>query len=140
MSYFITDSAGNRVPFQEGGILRKGETLTADKTLTIEDSGKTFYLDEIGEAITLPAPILGTNYMFRISEDIETSSWVVTATGAIIFGSVTEAGLVQLASAETTITIVFTKAIVGDWFYLEADGTNWHVSGQLSVAASFITA
>lgn len=138
--FFYTDSAGNRIPYQEGGILRRGETLTADRTLVIEDSGKTFYLDEIGEDILLPAPTLGLNYMFRILEDVETSSWTVVATGALIFGSVTEAGLVQLASAETTITIVFTKAIIGDWFYLEADGTNWHVSGQFGVAASFTTA
>ena len=66
--------------------------------------------------------------------------WGGAATGALIYGSVTEAGLVQLASAETTITIVHTKAIPGDWFTLESDGTNWYVAGQLSVASSFTTA
>lgn len=115
-------------------------TLSVDTTLTASDSGKTIYLDEVGEAITLPAPIAGVHYKFVVSEDIETSSWTVVATGALIFGSVTEAGLVQLSSAETTLTIVFTKAIIGDWFTLECDGTNWHLAGQLSVAASFTTA
>jgi hypothetical protein len=116
------------------------EALTADTTLTPADSGKTILLDAIGEAITLPAPTLGCHFKFLVTAAVITTSWTVAATGALIYGSVTEAGLVQLASAETTITIVFTKAIQGDWFTLESDGTNWYVAGQLSVAASFTTA
>jgi hypothetical protein len=115
-------------------------SLSADTTLSASDSGKTILLDAIGEAILLPAPIAGVHYKFLVAEDVITTSWTVAATGALIYGSVTEAGLVQLASAETTITIVFTKAIKGDWFTLESDGTNWYVAGQLSVAASFTTA
>jgi len=116
------------------------KAVTADTTLTYSDSGKTILLDAVGEAITLPAPKAGVNYKFLVTAAVITSSWTVAATGALIYGSVTEAGLVQLASAETTITIVFTKAIQGDWFTLESDGTNWYVAGQLSVAASFTTA
>jgi len=116
------------------------KAVTADTTLTYSDSGKTILLDAVGEAITLPAPKAGVNYKFLVTAAVITSSWTVAATGALIYGSVTEAGLVQLASAETTITIVFTKAIQGDWFTLESDGVNWYVAGQLSVAASFTTA
>lgn len=115
-------------------------SLTADTTLTASNSLKTIFLDAIGEEILLPAPIAGVKYKFIVTAAVATSSWTVVATGALIFGSVTEAGLVQLASAETTITIVFTKAIEGDWFTLESDGTNWYLAGQLSVAASFTTA
>ena len=116
------------------------KAVTADTTLTVSDSGKTILLDAVGEDILLPAPVAGLNYKFLVTVAVATSSWTVAATGALIYGSVTEAGLVQLASAETTITIVFTKAIPGDWFTLESDGTNWYVAGQLSVAASFTTA
>jgi hypothetical protein len=116
------------------------EAVTADRTLTGADSGKTILLDAVGEDITLPAPQNSLKYKFLVTADVITSAWTVTATDAIIFGSVTEAGLVQLASAETTITIVHTKAIQGDWFTLESDGTNWYVAGQFSVAASFTTA
>lgn len=115
-------------------------SLTADTTLTASDSGKTILLDAVGEAITLPAPIAGVNYKFLVTAAVITTSWTVVADAAVIYGSVTEAGLVQLLSAETTITIVFTKAIQGDWFTLESDGTNWYCAGQLSVAASFTTA
>lgn len=140
MKYYITDVNGNQVPAEGGGALANVEVVSADKTLRVEDSGKTILLDEIGEAILLPAPTAGVKYKFIVTEDVETTSWTVVATGALIFGSVTEAGLVQLASAETTITIVFTKSIVGDWFTLESDGTNWYLAGQLSVAASLTTA
>jgi len=116
--------------------------LTADTTLTVADSGKTIFLDAVGEAITLPAVAdsAGVKLKFVVTAPVATTSWTVTADSAKIYGSVTEAGLVQLLSAETTITIVFTKAIQGDWFTLESDGTNWYCAGQLSVAASFTTA
>jgi hypothetical protein len=115
--------------------------LTADTTLTPADSGKTFYLDAVGEAITLPAvgDATGVRYKFQVAAAVITSAWTIAATTAKIYGSVTEAGLVQLASAETTISIVHTKAIQGDWITLECDGTNWYVAGQFSVAASFTT-
>ena len=128
ISYRQTDAATDQL------------ALTADTTLTASDSGKTILLDAVGEAITLPAPIAGVNYKFLVSAAVITTAWTVAATGALIYGSVTEAGLVKLASAETTITIVHTKAIPGDWFTLESDGTNWYVAGQLSVASSFTTA
>jgi len=116
------------------------KSVTADTTLTYSDSGKTILLDAIGEAITLPAPKAGINYKFLCTAAVITSAWTVAATADIIYGSVTEAGLVQLLSAETTITVVHTKAIQGDWFTLESDGTNWYCAGQLSVASSFTTA
>ena len=115
-------------------------SLTADTTLTYSDSGKTIFLDAVDEAVLLPAPLAGIKYKFIVTAAVATTSWTVAATGALINGSVTEAGLVQLAAAETTITVVFTKAIAGDWFTLESDGTSWFLAGQLSVASSFTTA
>ena len=115
-------------------------SLTADTTLTYSDTGKTILFDAVGEAVTLPAPKAGIKYKFIIAAVVATSAWTVVADGAIIYGSVTEAGLVQLSSAETTLSIIHTKAIRGDWFTLESDGTNWYLAGQFSVAASFTTA
>jgi hypothetical protein len=116
--------------------------LTADTTLTPGDTGKTIFLDAVGEAITLPAVAdsAGVRLKFIVTAAVITSAWTIAADSAKIYGSVTEAGLVQLASAETTMTIVHTKAIQGDWIEIESDGTNWYLSGQFSVAASFTTA
>jgi len=116
------------------------KSVTADTTLTTSDSGKTIMLDAVGEAITLPAPVAGLHYKFLVTAAVITSAWTIAAPSAVIYGSVTEAGLVQLASAETTLTVVHTKAIQGDWFTLESDGTNYYLAGQFSVAASFTSA
>jgi len=115
-------------------------SLTADTTLTVSDSGKTIFLDAVGEAILLPAPTARVHYKFVVTAAVATSAWTIAATGALISGSVTEAGLVQLAAAETTLSIVHTKSIPGDWITLESDGTSWFLAGQFSVAASFTSA
>lgn len=119
----------------------KSRALTADTTLTPADTGKTIFLDAVGEAITLPAvgDSAGVRFKFIVTAAVITSAWTIAATTAKIYGSVTEAGLVQLASAETTMSIVHTKAIQGDWITIECDGTNWYLAGQFSVAASFTT-
>ena len=115
------------------------KSLTADTTLTYSDTGKTILLDAVGEAITLPAPLAGISYKFLVTADVITSAWVITATGAILEGGVTEAGIIQLCAGKTSINLVHTKASQGDVVTLESDGTNWYVNGQLSVAASFTT-
>jgi len=115
------------------------KTLTADTTLTEADAGDIL-LDAIGEAITLPAPTAGLRYRFLVVEQPATSDWTIVATGALVDGSVTEAGLVQLLAGETTLTIAFANALKGDWVELYSDGTRWFASGQFSVASSFTTA
>ena len=132
--FFYTDSAGNRIPYQEGGILKRGVTLSADKTLTIEESGTTFRLDAIGEDLTLPAVLDGLFYKFICETTTVTSDWTVTAATAVIQGSVTVAGDALPASDESLITLVIAKFLPGDWFTLECDGTNWYIAGQVVTA------
>ena len=110
-------------------------SLTADTTLTASDSGKHILLDAVGEAITLPAPIAGVNYKFICNVTTATSDWVITATGAIIYGSAQVAGAVVAASAETAITLVVAKFLPGDWVSIESDGTSWFVEGSVVTAA-----
>lgn len=134
MEYYRTDSVGNLVPIESRGSLTNNEELTADTTLTAEDSGKVFLLDAIGEAITLPAPVDGLNYKFICQVTTVTTNWTVVATGAIVQGSVTVAGAVIAAANETTTTLVIAKFLPGDWITLESDGTNWYVAGQVVTA------
>lgn len=134
MKYYITDVNGDRVPVESGGFLSLNEALTADKTLTVEDSGKTFLLDAIGEDLTLPAVQDGLNYRFICQVTTVTTDWTVTAATAVVQGSVTVAGVVIPASDESLITLVVAKFLPGDWFTLTCDGTNWYVAGQVVTA------
>ena len=110
--------------------------LTADTTLTPASTGETFFLDAIGEAISLPAVGVsaGVQYKFVCDTTTATTDWTIVATTAVIQGSVTVAGAVVAAANETTITLVIAKFLPGDWITLECDGTNWYVAGQVVTA------
>ncbi len=112
---------------------RRKTNLTADTTLTPADSDKTFFLDAIGEDITLPAvgDSAGVKYRFICSVTTVTTDWTITAATAVIFGQCTVAGALIAAATESLITLVVAKFLPGDWVELESDGTNWYVSGQV---------
>lgn len=135
MGYYITDENGNRVQAYEGGDLVNYESITADTTLTQADSGKTILLDAIGEAITLPA--LGIwKFKFLCTADVITTAWTITAPSKVVSGSAQVAGAVVAAALEDVITIVHTKALIGDWVTVECDGTGIYVEGSAVTAAA----
>ena len=107
--------------------------LSADTTLTVGDSSTTFFLDAIGEAITLPVvtTAAGVKYKFVCDTTTVTTDWTIVSSTDVIYGSVTVAGVVIPASAENTITLVVAKFLPGDWIELESDGVKWIVSGQV---------
>lgn len=138
MKYYIIDSAGNKTPAEGGGFLQITETLTADTTLRIEQSGTSFLLDAIGEDITLPAVKDGFIYRFTCQVTTVTSDWTITLPTAVIQGSVTVAGAVIAASNESLITLVVAKFLPGDWIELRSDGINVYVSGQVVTALGIV--
>jgi len=111
--------------------------LSADTTLTVANSGETFFLDAIGEAITLPAvaDCAGVQYKFICDTTAVTTDWTIVAATAVIQGQCMVAGAVVAASNETTITLVVAKFLPGDYITLESDGTNWYVAGQVVTSA-----
>ena len=116
-------------------IFKNYQSLSADTTLTPADSGKTFLLDAVGEAITLPAVTEGVQYKFICDTTTATTDWTITAATAVIYGSAQVAGAVVAASAESVITLVVAKFLPGDWVTLESDGTNWYVEGSVVTTA-----
>jgi len=129
--FLKTNVSGDRIPKQEGGFLAVIETITADKTMTVEESGRTFMLDAVGEAITLPAVKSGLCYKFVCSVVTATTDWTITAATAVIQGSAQVAGAVIPAANESLITLVIAKFLPGDWISLVSDGTNWYVEGSV---------
>lgn len=112
-------------------------TLTAAKTLTAQDSGKTFFLATAGGfAVTLPAVALGLRFAFIIQVAPSGGSYtIVAASGTPIHGMVLAKDLNgatdSAATAGTgvlTITLVDSKAQKGDVVSLYSDGTNWFVN------------
>lgn len=120
------------------GAKELSETITADDTLTIEESGKTIYFGTAGVDITLPAvsTAAGVVYRFVCSANFATTSMTVRTSGSEnkIYGSLEVAGAVVLCSAEDTVTFVNSAELPGDWIELRSDGTNWYLTGQAGTA------
>lgn len=138
--YFITDENGNRVPANAGGNLANVETVTADKTLTVEDSGKTFNIGTDALTITLPATAKGLKYTFRnIGADGNNIITVSPNAADAIFGTVANAAADSVASGTADKDIINTKATAnrGDFITLEADGEDgWYITGGVGIWAS----
>jgi len=133
--YYEIDSAGNEIPAESKGVKKQYVPLSAAATLTVEQSGSTFLLAATGKAITLPA--LGVwDYKFICAADIITTAWIITATAKVISGSAQVAGAAVAAALEDVITLVHTKALIGDWVTIECDGTKIYVEGSAVTAAS----
>lgn len=111
--------------------------LSAAHTITAAENGTTFLLTGVvGYALTLPAPSAGLKYKFIVQDLFATTDWVITATGAIMYGTVMELSTVQAVAGATTINLELAADTIGDWIQVESDGTNWYVSGACAQAAS----
>jgi hypothetical protein len=110
------------------------ESVTAAKTLTASDSGKTFLLPAAGKAITLPAVTAGVHFKF-ICSVTATSDWTIINGADVMYGSAEVAGAVVACSAKDIVTLVTAKFLPGDFIFLESDGTNWYVSGSVVTTA-----
>lgn len=114
------------------------DTVTAASTLTVNDAGKTIFLNSATEfATTLPAPAAGLRFTFIVSAAPSGADYtIVTASSAnIIKGSVYSSDLNAASDADfetsggDTISFVSAKAVAGDRVELFCDGTNWFAYG-----------
>ena len=119
-------------------MFRDSEKISAAKTLTAADSGKTFWLDAAaGATVTLPALKDGLNFKFVVASSFATSNWVIdSAEGDNIEGSLVVAGAAVVAGAEDQINFVNSAETKGDFVQLECNGTNWFVSGVGALSGS----
>lgn len=115
--------------------------VSAARTLLPSETGTTFVLSlAAGFIVTLPAPEASLRYKFLVGvAPSGTGNYVITATGAIISGTVltgeiSTAG--NVAATKTGINIIKDSAVVGDWVEIVSDGTKWYLSGATSLAAS----
>lgn len=119
-------------------------TLTT--TLTVSDSGKTFYIGGTTSTVILPATsslTVGTNFRFVVGSALSVSSTIVTVTGANeIEGTLIVAGAVVDCDAEDTITLGASVENIGDYLVLTWSGTYWMLgdSGALTATALACTA
>lgn len=127
--------------------VHQSEELTAARTLTAADSGKTFFLNASTEfATTLPLPALGLHFTFIVKAAPSGASYTIVTSGStnIIKGlqqSVAgDAG--DFGTTDDTISFVDGQALAGDRVDVHSDGTSWFAYANSKVAAgvTFTTA
>ena len=104
------------------------EVITAGKTLTANDNGKTFILgDAAPGTITLPAV---TNTGFRckviVGFALTSDGVLASAEGDNIEGAGMVASTVVDCDAADQINFVDTAENIGDWATVISDGTYWY--------------
>ncbi len=143
--------SGTRLTKQIGAIRGRLslQNLTADITLTAEDSGKVFLLDAVGEDIIIPAAALGNRgvwYKFIVNVKVITSSWTVTSAGSadmhgvVRAGGTGEANTISAGTGQDKYTITHTVADEGDGITIFSTGLYWMVTGQSHAAANILDA
>lgn len=138
-------------PTKFTSLLVPGKTLTEAKTLTVQDSGKTFFLNSTTEFVTtLPKPVIGFEAEFIVTGAPSGASYTIVSDSSanIIKGQVYSSDLNAASDGDfetsggDTITLVDSKAVAGDRVVLRCDGTNYFAYIFTSVfdAATITTA
>ena len=115
------------------------ETIAADNTIAVSESGKTFYLATTGATSTLPsvASSTGATFRFVIGATFTGPNFTISsAEGDNIEGALIVAGAVVNCDAVDIISFVADGENLGDFVELTSNGTNWYIgaSGGLTSA------
>ena len=137
MTFYKTQTDTSRVPLEEGGILDGVEVISADRTLTVEDSGKTFLVATDALTITLPATAYGVEYEF-INTGADGNNTITVSPNAAdaIQGSFSNAGQNIEMTGTDDKDIVNTKATAktGDRLSIIGDGsTGWQIKSGIGI-------
>lgn len=130
----------SRVAIEESGKSHAlTENIVAAQTLTVEDSGKTFYFNAAaGAQVTLPAVADAKGFKGRFYTGLAfaTTNWTIKAASNVIQGGAIVNSVYVPAVDENTISFVATAETVGDYVDLDCDGAKWIVSGVGALAGS----
>jgi len=116
------------------------ETITAARTLTVEDSGKVFLVGTDALTITLPATVAGVTYTF-LNSGADGNNIITISPNAsdAIHGTITLAASVVVLSGTDDKDLINTKATAttGDTVTIVGDGsTGWMVLASTGIWAS----
>lgn len=141
--YYRAQADGTLVPVEGTGSIDDIEVISANTTLTVEDSGKTFLVATDALTITLPSTGVGLEYTFMNSgADAANIITVSPAAADGISGTVTLAATVVALSGVIDKDLINTKAssISGDTATIVGSGnagvTAWLLKGSTGIWAS----
>lgn len=136
-TFYITDVNGNRVPFSSGGFGVVVEEITANRTLTVEDSGKIFLVGTDALTVTLPPTISGLEYTF-INSGVAGNNIITISPNVAdgIAGTITLASSVVNRVGTVDTDLVNTKATSTKGNSVRIIGTGVTGTGAYYIAGS----
>ena len=134
---------GTNKQVQSEGTFAVAETIAANKTITVADSGKEFNIATDALVMTLPlitASNLGMTFRFR-NTGADGNNLITLAPNALdaFHGTVANAAADSVAGGVVDKDFVNTKATSnkGDWIEVTAGAlTEWYVTGGVGIWAS----
>ena len=143
MIFYKVDADGRKVIADGNGMIDDVVVLTADATLRIEDSGKTFMVATDALTITLPDTLLGLEYTF-MNSGADGANIITVSPAALdgVSGTVTLAATVVSLSGVVDKDLINTKAtsISGDTSTIVGTGIAgteaWLLKGSTGIWAS----
>jgi hypothetical protein len=144
---FVTSGPTKLTLPTTGTILSSTPTPTsitaATATLTVEDSGRMFFLNRAaGITVTLPAVAssAGVFYEFIVGT-APTTSYVISGGGTTVVGVVVTSAIAiadSEASGAASVTFVASVSTRGDRISLRCDGTRWYAYAECAVATAVV--
>lgn len=114
-------------------------SVTAGRTLTAADNGKTFILgDAAPGTITLPAVASTAGFKCKVicGFDLTSNGVVASAEGSNLEGAVMVASAVVTVASDDQINFVNSADNIGDWATFRSDGSQWYVDGRTLTTAA----
>ena len=117
------------------------ESVTANNTLTVAESGTTFFLSGATATTTLATSTpAGQVVRFYVGGALSGDHVIITSGGEdVIEGSLIVAGAVVDCASEDRLTFVSDGENVGDFFELRSTGTGWLIGASGALTSSKLT-
>ena len=111
------------------------ESATASFSLEVGDSGKVFILKDAVVTVTLPS-LSDIEAGFKVKLISGDDNEHVIAGGASkIYGQIGDRAGANFERINAASGYTLNTALIGDWFELISDGTNWYISGLTDAGA-----
>lgn len=137
--YYITQADGSQIPAYSKGDVDETEIITADKTLRVEESGKTIYVATDALIITLPAVVVGVEYEF-VNSGADGNNIITLSPDAAdaVFGTVSNAAADSVSGGIADKDWINTKATAnkGDRVSIIGGVGGWFIKSGVGIWAS----
>ena len=111
------------------------ESATASFSLVPGDSGKVFILKDAAVTVTLPS-LSDIEAGFKVKLISGSDDEHIIAGGASkIYGQIGDRAGANFERINAASGYTLGTALIGDWFELISDGTNWYISGLTDAGA-----